>query len=101
MRALEESTQGPRAGVCGAGESVPLNRVSGEDLDGKVTTKSGPGEGDWGAMGGCALSRGMLGGKVSLALWKEEANWLELSELKGEMSRGEGRGKRMKTVHSE
>jgi hypothetical protein len=93
--------QGPRAGVCGAGESVPLNRVSGEDLDEKVTTQSGPGEGNWGAMGGGALSRGMLGGKVSLALWKEEAIWLELSELKGEVRQGEGRGKRMKTVHSE
>ena len=70
--------------MCGAGESVPLNRVSGEDLDEKVTTQSGPGEGNWGAMGGGALSRGMLGGKVSLALWKEESLQEALTVLLGQ-----------------
>lgn len=68
MRALEDSNSGPRAGVCGAGESVPLNRVSGEDLDEKVTTKSGPGKGKWEPREGDALSRGA----ESLALWALE-----------------------------
>lgn len=58
--------------MCRAGESVPLNRVSGEDLDEKVTTKSGPGKGKGGATGGDALSRGTLGGKASLVLWAVE-----------------------------
>lgn len=43
IRATEVITQRRRMGVCGAEESTALNTVW-EDLDEKVTTKSGPGK---------------------------------------------------------
>lgn len=87
---MEDSDAGTGAECVGrrARESVPLNRVSGEDLDEKVTTKSGPGEEKWraagvGGAGGAEQKRAEREGELGpVGLWKE-AKWSELKELKG------------------
>lgn len=57
LEATEEQRRDRGRSVWGA-EAVPLNRVSGEDLDEKVTTKSGPevGSHEGGGCGGVGVA---------------------------------------------
>lgn len=77
-----------------AEESVALNRVSGEDLDEKVTTKSGPGEvkegnTGWGLRSGWRnAEREGQPGTVEVC---GRRSGLELNELEGEAGEGEER----------